>query len=139
MELKRFLLLLEVLKLLLMVQLLVEMARQEAIPTAAKRGLGPFGGVSTVRERGGMELWGGVVGGLMIRCFRDEGMDQEGSGCKVDFRSWSSRLLKSISFSNFSRSGLKDLILDGVAVLGAFWVDIWVSQNWQILHKIVRG
>ena len=40
-------------------------------------GMGPFfSGFRTVKEGGGMELRGGVVGGLMVRgCFGDEGVD----------------------------------------------------------------
>ena len=41
-----------------------------------------------------------------------------GSGREDNLRSWSSRFLKSRSFSNFSRPGLKDLTLGGVGCLG---------------------
>ena len=79
--------------------------------------MGPFLFFRTVNVGGGMELRGGVEGGLIVLgCFGDEGVGRTGPG--VDFRSWSSRFLNSWSFSNFSRSGLKDLILEGVCCLG---------------------
>ena len=66
-----------------------------------------------------MDLWGGVEGGLMVRgCFGDEGVEWGGSGRGGDLRSWSSCFLKSRSFSNLSRPGLKDLTLGGVGCLG---------------------
>ena len=55
---------------------------------------------------------------MVLGCFGDEGVDREGPGHGVDFRSWSSRLLNCSSFSNFSRPGLKDQTLEGVGCSG---------------------
>ena len=83
--------------------------------------MGPFFYFKTVNvgDGWGMELGGGVTGGLIVRCcFGDEGLGGEGPGCGGDLHSWSSRLLKSSSCSKFSRPGLKHLTLVGMGCLG---------------------
>ena len=90
-----------------------------ATPTAAEGG--PFfrWAFKAVRFGGGMDFGGGVEGGLkVLGCLGDEGVDREGPGWGVDFLCRSSRFLNSISCSNFSRPGLKDLTKGGVDCLG---------------------
>ena len=84
-------------------------------------GVGPFfrWAFKAVRFGGGMDFGGGVEGGLkVLGCLGDEGVDREGPGWGVDFLCRSSRFLNSISCSNFSRPGLKDLTKGGVDCLG---------------------
>ena len=80
---------------------------------------------------GGMDLWGGVVGGgrMVLGCLGDEGVEWEGPGRGDDFRPRSSRFLNSRSCSNFSRPGLKDLTLGGCALFR--WGLGWDFVFWR--------
>ena len=87
-----------------------------------------------------MDFGGGVNGGLnVLGCLGDEGVDREGPGRGVDFLCRSSRFLNSISCSNFSRPGLKDLTKGGMDCLGGVFGGNFLllgGGTWTVAHMI---